>query len=433
MSKRKNTKKTTKKLNKKSGIKNKPNPNKPYNININIDNSKKTGSRTQTQGGIKQTQGNPYPVYSKAVPMGGSTIVNNIPPPLQPQSNFNQQELTNIKKEILDRLNQPLTTPLLTHDPSFNEVRTDIQQIKEEHIKRKEQREIQRQIEQEEKEFLRRNQSMLFTGLTQNISRSNDELKQKIEQLNNMNALVPVNNKFDELKNHLDDFNRNIMLLPHSVHFQNMDARMENIDARMENIERNLVSSTPKLENQTEIKPQPQLQDNKNNNLMEDSYRKLKEKTADEFFNFSFEPNTKQPIAEPKIDKLAELPSEYFDTIVKKRKGKIRQNKFEESKPIYINAYTAYYNNPPTEMPQSFKTQHESFFTEIKTLESKKSLYDEYKKLYDDNINKINTYNTNLPNDGKKTKKTITFKNKTDFNSLGEIQKQIDKIKNNIK
>ena len=220
MSKRKNTKKTTKKLNKKSGIKNKPNPNKPYNININIDNSKKSGSRTQTQGGIKQTQGNPYPVYSKAVPMGGSTIVNNIPPPLQPQSNFNQQELTNIKKEILDRLNQPLTTPLLTHDPSFN----------------------------------------TFT---------------------------------------------------------------DNLSIRMENIERNLLSSTPKLENQTEIKPQPQLQDNKNNNLMEDSYRKLKEKTADEFFNFSYDPNTKTTTAEPNIDKLAELPSEYFDIIVKKRKGKI--------------------------------------------------------------------------------------------------------------
>lgn len=288
MPKRKNikkfSKKTTKKPNK-SGTK-----NKSYNININIDNSKKSGGRIakETNQQNKQISGNPYPVYNRAVPMGGgSTIVNNIPPLnpiLQPQNNFNQQELKNIKDEILNRLNQPLTTPLLTHDPEFNLVRTDIEDLKNTHRQQQAEREQRRQEKEIEKqkdrelqaEFYKTfavQQNMQNTSLTQNINKTKKDLETKIDQLNNLNALVPVNNRIDNLQGHfnafsnnfdtrignvvkeLQNFNKEALLLPNNSIFQGMRDSIKNIET-------NLLSSTPKLENQSEIKSQPKLLNN---------------------------------------------------------------------------------------------------------------------------------------------------------------------------
>ena len=95
--------------------------NKNTNTNkITVNVGSKTTSKRytrngSTQGARQQYASAPYPVYNAARPSGfpgggSSTTIVNTPaaPILQPQNGLNQKDLTSVKDELLNRLNNQI-------------------------------------------------------------------------------------------------------------------------------------------------------------------------------------------------------------------------------------------------------------------------------------------------------------------------------------
>ena len=131
-------------MNKSKSIKNTNTNNIKINIGSTTKQTRRNNNNNKSYGTSKNIQNTsaPYPVYNQArqsgYPSSSTTIIN--PPQLQPQNNFTQKDLTNIKDEILAKLNQPLQATLGC-DPDF---RNDIEEMKEAHKRAKDEREFER-------------------------------------------------------------------------------------------------------------------------------------------------------------------------------------------------------------------------------------------------------------------------------------------------
>jgi hypothetical protein len=341
-------------------------------ININIGTKgRATTTTTATRGGNKMVQptSTPYPVYNQARQVGGApvTVINTPQPILQPQNNFTQQDLTNIKDEII-KTNQQL----LTHDPNFQNVRQDIQDMKDSHRQQQEQRQqekeakrIQQEYEKEtrrrEKELQRQRDIEDQQLFKEYVFDNNDKFTKGLLALDNnvKNTYLNLNEQNKNVIGHLQNFNNDFlygmnqiadtvskhqMLLPPNPAIDNVIIA--------ENAQPELQSNKSDEKN-----AQPELQSNKSDALQPDNRHLLK--VARNIFEVKpseLDPN--EHLINIRPEGIADIANKEQIKKIAKDATKVHTNRsLEEKITEYIELYNLLHNgeDPPENVIDSFK------------------------------------------------------------------------------
>ena len=356
-------KKATKKMNKSKSIK----PTKkitksteePTNTNTNTNNIKiNIGSTTKqtrrnnnnnksygTSKNIQNTSA-PYPVYNQArqsgYPSSSTTIIN--PPQLQPQNNFTQKDLTNIKDEILAKLNQPLQTAI-GYDPDFQNISNDIQDLKDAHRKGQQ----ERQFEREQKEMRRREKEIQRENDLKDRDNFYEYINKQNQGLNKSLFLLEDNlNKDNEQRNQQLDYflNNNNSLLTNNDGYKNPPSSPFEMSSSYDNTNA-FEGTNPMLDQNTFDEaffknnsiPQPST-----NNVIEPD-NKTDDNIANQFLKTSYDRNTNTTNINVNAENIAKnIDKNSFNTEAMKVKQQYTMQDIAKLKSEYIDLYKKFYS-----------------------------------------------------------------------------------------
>jgi len=331
-------------MNKSKSIKNTNTNNIKINIGSTTKQTRRNNNNNKSYGTSKNIQNTsaPYPVYNQArqsgYPSSSTTIIN--PPQLQPQNNFTQKDLTNIKDEILAKLNQPLQTAI-GYDPDFQNISNDIQDLKDAHRKGQQ----ERQFEREQKEMRRREKEIQRENDLKDRDNFYEYINKQNQGLNKSLFLLEDNlNKDNEQRNQQLNYflnNNNSLHTTSNDGYKNppfeMSSSYDNTNAFEE--------TNPMLDQFDEAFfknnsiPQPST-----NNIIEPD-NKTDDNIANQFLKTSYDRNTNTTNINVNAENIAKnIDKNSFNTEAMKVKQQYTMQDIAKLKSEYIDLYKKFYS-----------------------------------------------------------------------------------------